>query len=139
MAGGVRRSSKGVLLDTHIWLWFVFGDQELPASLRKAVERAEGRRWISPVSVWELGLLRAKRRIVLEPDLRTWVLEARTAVACFDAPLTQDVALLAHEIGLTHRDPADRFLAATSVSYGLTLITVDESLAGDDRLDTLSV
>lgn len=139
MARGVRRSSKGVLLDTHIWLWFVFGDEQLPASLRRAVERAEGRRWISPVSVWELGLLRAKRRVLLEPDLRTWVLEARAAVPCRDAPLTQDVALLAHEVGLAHRDPGDRFLAATSVSYGLTLITVDERLAGDERLDTRSV
>lgn len=133
-----RVASSGVLLDTHIWLWFVFGDEHLPASLRRSVERAEGRRWLSPVSVWELGLLRSRGRVSLDRDLRTWVLDAREAVPCLDAPLTQDVALRSHEVALAHRDPADRFLAATSISYGLTLVTVDDRLASDERLDTLS-
>lgn len=129
---------SGLLLDTHIWLWLVAGDTRLPGSLRQTVEEAEGRRWLSPISVWELGHLRARGRVKLEPDLRTWVLQAREAVPCVDAPLTQEVALLAHEVAFAHRDPADRFLAATGIGYGLTLVTVDERLAKDERLDTLS-
>lgn len=128
----------GLLLDTHIWLWLVSGDSRLPASMRVAIEEAGEQRWLSPVSVWELGLLVGRGRVDLTSDLRTWVLEARAAVPLRDAPLTQDVALLAHEIGLPHRDPADRFLAATSLSYGLTLATVDQRLLGTDWLRTLS-
>ena len=40
------------------------------------------------------------------------------------------MALRSLDMDLSHRDPADRFLAATASVYGLTLVTADDRLLG---------
>ncbi|MGB7710854.1 MAG: PIN domain-containing protein [Microcoleus sp.] len=48
------------------------------------------------------------------------------------------IAILSREIALPHQDPADRFISATAIYYGLTLATVDANLTGNSALQTLS-
>ena len=43
-------------------------------------------------------------------------------------PVTLDVALGSRAIRIGHEDPADRFIAATAMVHGLTLVTADRSL-----------
>jgi PIN domain nuclease of toxin-antitoxin system len=59
-------------------------------------------------------------------------------VAFKEAPLTHEVALRTRAIDLPHRDPADRFLAATASVYGLTLVTGDERLLGSTAFAVLA-
>ena len=47
-----------------------------------------------------------------------------------EAVLTFEVAARSREVVLAHPDPADRFLVATAMVYGLTLVTADDSLIG---------
>jgi PIN domain nuclease of toxin-antitoxin system len=51
-----------------------------------------------------------------------------------EAPLTHEIVLLARQLPLPQRDPADRFLAATAQLMDLTLVTADDSLL---RLGTI--
>lgn len=44
--------------------------------------------------------------------------------------MTFEVARESRRVALPHRDPADRFLAATAKVYGLTLVTSDTQLLG---------
>jgi PIN domain nuclease of toxin-antitoxin system len=60
--------------------------------------------------------------------LRRWVAQAYERFPRKEAPLTHEVALTSHEITLSHRDPADHFLAATTLVYDLTWMTVDRRL-----------
>jgi PIN domain nuclease of toxin-antitoxin system len=136
-----RRGRAGpppFLLDTHVWLWFLAGSDRLPAGLRAAIEEAQGELWLSPISVWELGMLAERRRVRLAGGLRPWVDEALRALPVEEAALNREVALVSHEVDLAHRDPADRFLAATALVYGLTVATVDERLRGAGWLPTRS-
>ncbi|MEE4356656.1 MAG: PIN domain-containing protein [Desulfococcaceae bacterium] len=55
-----------------------------------------------------------------------------------EAPLNFEVAVRSREISLTHQDPADRFLAATPLVYGLKLVTSDERLIECGDLSVLS-
>lgn len=43
-------------------------------------------------------------------------------------PVTFGIALGSRSIRLGHDDPADRFIAATAMAHGLTLVTADRSL-----------
>jgi PIN domain nuclease of toxin-antitoxin system len=54
------------LLDTHIWFWYLIGSARLPAGLRYALDHARDHCWLSPISVWELGMLAARGRIRLD-------------------------------------------------------------------------
>ena len=143
--GGTALSSPGepqpgppYLLDTHVWLWYVTGSGRLAPTLLTAIDGAVGHLWISPMSVWEIGMLHVRGRIDLQGGPRRWVDAAMRGFPLQEATLTSDVALRSHELNLGHRDPADHLLAATALVHGLTLITLDERLAGAAWLPTLS-
>lgn len=94
--------------------------------------------WLSPISVWELSMLESRGRIRMSKPLRQWVEEAFTQFPVIEAPLNHAVALSSREISLPHPDPADRFLAATSLVYELVLITVDQRLVRSKAILTRS-
>ncbi len=128
-AGTRRRAPAGpYLLDTHIWFWHLTGSPRLPDGLRAAIDGSATDLWLSPISVWELGMLAERRRVGLKVAFRKWVEEAHRRLPLRDATLSREVALASHEVSLPHRDPADRFLAATAIVHGLTLMTVDQRL-----------
>ena len=43
-----------LLLDTHIFLWFVSGDKKLSMSLREAVSSPQNEIFLSVISLWEI-------------------------------------------------------------------------------------
>jgi PIN domain nuclease of toxin-antitoxin system len=51
-----------------------------------------------------------------------------------EAPLTHEIVLIAQQLPLPQRDPADWFLAATAQVMDLTLVTADDNLL---RLGTI--
>jgi PIN domain nuclease of toxin-antitoxin system len=52
--------------------------------------------------------------------------------------MNQAIAILSRHIVLPHQDPADRFIVATAIYYGLQLATVDGNLTGNSAVQTLS-
>ena len=126
------------LLDIHIWFWYLIGSDRLPIGLRDLLDTPQQVSWLSPISVWEVGMLAARGRIQLHAGLRQWVVQARQQFPLQDAPLNLEVALSSREITLPHRDPADHFIAATAIVYDLTLLTVDQHLTQAEWLPTRS-
>ena len=129
---------RGLLLDTHVWFWYLMGSERLPEGLRDSLDRQAGRIWLSPISMWELGVLETKGRLLLQGGVRAWVTDAMKCFPLRLADLNTEVALSSLELELPHRDPADRFLAATALVFDLTLATVDQRLVEADWLTTQS-
>jgi PIN domain nuclease of toxin-antitoxin system len=123
------------LLDTHIWLWTLQDVGRLGEGVRQAIRNPENERWLSPISVWEVLILHDKGRIRLAGDLRDWV--AKSTAPFLEAPLTHEIVRISHLLPLPHRDPADRFLAATAKVLDLTLVTADANLLGLGEIATL--
>lgn len=127
-----------LLLDTHIWLWYLLGNDRLSIQLQTAIADSTTELWLSPISIWETIILAEKKRISLQPDALTWVNLALKNLETREALLNHDIALLSRQIELPHQDPGDRFIAATSIFYKLTLATVDLNLTGYSWLQTMS-
>lgn len=125
------------LLDTHIWLWYLLGDQRFPMHLQTVIADPKTELWLSPISIWETLILAEKGRISLQPDPNTWINLALQSLPTYDAKLNYLIAILSRNISLSHQDPADRFIAATAIHYGLTLATVDAHLTGHSWLPTI--
>ena len=117
-----------LLLDTHVWLWSHLEPEQLARSAVRALEDQANQLWLSPISLWELLMLEERGRVQLECSVGSWIERALESAPMNDAPLTREVALATREIRLGHRDPADRFLAATARVFDLTLLTADQRL-----------
>ena len=124
-----------LLLDTHIWVWSVLEPDRLGKRVRQILGSPEHELWLSSVSSWEALLLHKKKRIYLDTDPVQWVRLAAQSLR--EVALTQDIVVAAHELEL-HNDPADRFLAATALVLGLTLVTADTRLLGLGNIATLA-
>lgn len=120
-----------LLLDTHIWLWALHEPSRLSRRVREEIKNPANELWLSPVSTWEALLLNARGRIRLPSNLAEWLAEATAPMR--EAPFTHEIVLRAQQMPLPHRDPADRFLAATAELMDLTLVT------GDDHLLALGI
>lgn len=121
-----------LLLDTHVWLWFALGDAgRLAAPVRKKIEAAAhgGKLAVSAISVWEIGMLEAKGRIVLGSPCEKWVETALALPGMRLIGLEPEIAVASSRLpGEMHGDPADRMLAATARARDAVLATADERL-----------
>lgn len=117
-----------LLLDTHIWIWSLLEPPRLTPRVTRTLEATNTELWLSPISLWELGILVDKRRIELSSNLDAWIDDALRVAPMREAPLTPRVVRALRAISTPHRDPADRFLAATAAALDLSLVTADERL-----------
>lgn len=137
---------SGLLLDTHVWLWYAEGAAgKLSAKNIAALERSRrgAGLWVSAPSVWEIGMLETRGRIQLSAPLRSWVERALAAPGIRFLPLDAAVAVESTLLpGQLHADPADRFLIATARVADLTLATRDAQIlkyGRQGRVRTLAV
>ncbi|MCC5935088.1 MAG: type II toxin-antitoxin system VapC family toxin [Balneolales bacterium] len=120
-----------ILLDTHIWLWWLLGDGPLLAAQRNRLNQlaAEGRLAVSWVSLWETEMLERKGRIRLNLPFDEWLSLATAQEVCIVLPV--DALTLIKQRGLPgcfHADPADRLITATALQYGIPLCTADRRI-----------
>lgn len=127
-----------LLLDTHIWLWGLLAPERLTPAVTRALTAEGARRWLSPLSVWEAQLLIERGRVVVDGPAEGWLREALQVAPVEEAPLTREVAFRSRSLRSSHRDPVDRFLAATAEVYDLTLVTADRHLIGMRGIRTLA-
>jgi PIN domain nuclease of toxin-antitoxin system len=120
-----------VLLDTHIWLWWLLGEANLSGRERNALEylSAKNRIAISWVTIWETEMLERKDRITLQPDLRSWMHQAARPDVSVILPVDVDVVLAQRKLPESfHNDPADRLITATAMLSGYPLATHDKRI-----------
>src|SRR5687768_6688451 len=115
-----------ILIDTHVAIWVATSSRFLGPKSRALIESAAGedRLLISAISFWEIALLASKRRLSVGTaayELRLQLIDAGVT----ELPLTGSIAILAVELEKLPGDPADRFIAATAVIHGATLMTAD--------------
>lgn len=132
-----------LLLDTHTWLWFALGDaSRLSAPLQMKIENAAlaGKLAVSAISVWEIGMLEAKGRIVLGVPCEKWVEAVLAMPGLRMIGLDADIAIASSRLpGDFHGDPADRILAATARARNAILVTADERLVAYSKAGLMRV
>lgn len=120
-----------VLLDTHVWLWVMIGNPNLTKGFIDSFEKIlKGQGvLISPMSIWEIGMLVEKKRIEIEMDVLDWVNQALDNPGIQLCPLTPRVAIQSARLpGEVHGDPVDRLLIATAYEENAVLVTCDKKI-----------
>lgn len=124
----MERAPVNLLLDTHIWLWSLLEPERLAPPVARALADESTRVWLSPLSVWEASLLIERRRLQVDLAPEAWLRDALARAPVEEAPVTTAVVFASRALVTRHRDPVDRFLAATAQVFDLTLATADREL-----------
>ncbi len=117
-----------LLLDTHIFLWYISADPQLPVAYQQAIRDPANQVYLSVASVWEAVIKYALGKLPLPQPPATFLSQQRMAHGIETLPIEE--AALPHLAGLPsfHRDPFDRILVAQALHHGLTILTVDAAV-----------
>ncbi|MBV9868337.1 MAG: type II toxin-antitoxin system VapC family toxin [Abitibacteriaceae bacterium] len=128
-----------ILLDTHIWIWWVDENIRLSARQKQLLEaNKENGLGVSVISCWEVSKLIAAQRISFSRPIEEWIrlALARPHVQLLD--FTPQIAIESTQLpGDFHRDPADQIIVATARVYDCELITVDAKILDYPHVKTV--
>jgi len=120
-----------VLLDTHMWIWWLTSSSAIKLAERDALDAAaeSGNVCLSAISMWEAQLLHSRQRLILPLPFAEWLSRATDVQVLSVLPLDRDVVFALDSLPATfHGDPADRLIVATARAHGLPLATRDSSI-----------
>lgn len=117
-----------VLLDTHIFLWYLTGSPRMPDTFRTILRDPTHEVFLSVVSLWEAIIKYRLGKLPLPGAPAAYLLQHRQRHRIASLPV--DEASVARLEGLPdlHRDPFDRLLVCQALEHGLTLATVDDAV-----------
>jgi PIN domain nuclease of toxin-antitoxin system len=118
-----------VVLDTNALIWLLERNPRMGALAIEQVDEAlrTSRVMMSAASVWEVAVLVSKNRLILDRSLDQWRIDA-LQLGIEEVPLDGEVAIEAVALADLHPDPADRFIVATALRIGASLVTSDARL-----------
>ena len=117
-----------LLLDTHIFLWFISGDARLLGSLRQIIRHPENDVYLSVVSIWEVIIKHALGKLPLPEPPEVYLPKQRRLHLIQSLPVDEDSVSQLSKLPLLHRDPFDRMLICQALQYDLTIATVDSAI-----------
>ena len=109
-----------LLLDTHVFLWWVDGNPRLARNGRRAIAEADTV-YVSVASAWEMAVKVALKKLVLPGPVEPAIEQSHFE----KLPITFGHAAALMALAPHHRDPFDRMLIAQAFAEGLTIVTHD--------------
>ncbi|MDF5720939.1 MAG: PIN domain-containing protein [Rhizonema sp. PD37] len=127
--------SEVIVLDTHLWLWFINANlNQFPSHWLAQIEAAP-QVGVSPVSCYEVALAHSRGRIELPSTPTEWFTGALTTAGIELFPVTEVIVSRAVDLSPVHKDPFDRLIIATALVYRAKLASIDGLFSQYSELD----
>ena len=120
-----------IVLDTHVWVWWLSDPSALPARARTMVRDAAAARavYVSAISTWEVMLLASKARLEFTMDAHDWISKSEALPFLHFVPVDNTIAIRSVRLPEPfHRDPADRIIVATAMTMGAAIVSSDSRI-----------
>ena len=124
------------LLDTHSFLWFINGDEQLSGKAKNAIADPDAIKYISIASFWEIAIKVNLGKLSLDmayQDLRQQVVANGFEIL----PITFEHTIELLSLDLHHRDPFDRIIIAQALSENPVVISKDGNFSRYNKLQLL--
>ncbi len=128
-----------IIIDTHIWIWWVHGDDRLSDNQLESLWINERDTiGVSAISCWEISKLVEYNRIELPGSLQDWFEQALMYPGVNLVELTPEIAIESTRLpGILHRDPADQIIIASAKIKNCQLLTSDRKILDYPHVDTI--
>lgn len=113
-----------LLLDTHIFLWWLADDPALSPKAREVIGNGNNVVYISAATVWEISVKKSLGKLAAPENIEAIVEQERFQ----KLPITLTHGEAAGQLPTYHRDPFDRMLIAQARCEDLILVTVDQDI-----------
>jgi PIN domain nuclease of toxin-antitoxin system len=121
-----------LLLDTHVFLWWIVDSGKLSDAARNAIETAENRILLSATSVWEIVIKTRLGKLRLPESPGPFVQAHLKRNGFLPLPIALEHAVAVAELPDHHRDPFDRMLVAQCKVENCSIITADSIIVKYD-------
>lgn len=117
-----------LLLDTHVFLWFISGDTKLSASAKAHITDPNNDVYLSVASVWEAVVKYHLGKLPLPQTPGMYLPLQRQSHHISSLGIDEATIGFLPKLPALHRDPFDRILICQALQHGLTLVTVDAAI-----------
>ena len=117
-----------ILLDTHIFLWFISGDTQLSKDVRDAIRDPDNEVYLSAISVWEILVKYQLGKLPLPEHPETYLPKQRDLHQILSLALDESSVAQLAKLPPLHRDPFDRMIVCQALQNDLTIATVDAAV-----------
>jgi PIN domain nuclease of toxin-antitoxin system len=114
-----------LLLDTHVFLWWVGGSRELSRRARAAIGSGRNECFVSLATAWEIAIKVSLGSLRVEGALDRFLPEQIAANGFKPLPIDLKHATRVATLPFHHRDPFDRLLVAQALEEELAIVTAD--------------
>lgn len=116
-----------LLLDTHIFLWFVNDNPQLSNHLKDLIENENNVSYLSMASLWEMSIKFNLGKLTLDPNYEEFVETEVTASTLSLLNIELEHLRINATLLLHHRDPFDRLIIAQSIAQNIPIVSVDSA------------
>ncbi|OGV38536.1 MAG: twitching motility protein PilT [Legionellales bacterium RIFCSPHIGHO2_12_FULL_42_9] len=113
-----------LLLDTHIFIWWLNDDVHLSKKARALIDRADNI-YVSSASIWEAAIKVQLGKLKVDIDL---LVNSIALEGFIELPISIKHAASILHLAHHHRDPFDRILISQALSEPLRFLTADKTL-----------
>ena len=114
-----------LLLDTHVFLWFINGDSQLPAQIPQQIQDVNNNVYLSVISVWECTIKYQLGKLPLPESPETYLPKQRIRHQIDTLSIDEGTITELKNLPPLHRDPFDRLLICQARQHNLTFVTFD--------------
>lgn len=125
-------TSPGLLIDTHVALWWVAAPERLSVLARSLLEDADTRVLFSSISSAEIAIKHGIGRLTLPAPVNRFVTQLFTHEGFTPLAFEHAHAFELAQLPLHHRDPFDRMLIAQARAERVPLVSADTAFARYD-------
>lgn len=118
-----------LLLDTHVFLWYITADPRLPAPFLAAIQEPANEVYLSATSIWEAVIKHGLGKLPLPAPSADYLPRQRDAHGIAALPIDEGAMSHLARLPALHRDPFDPVLVAQALQHRLTIATVDPEVA----------
>jgi PIN domain nuclease of toxin-antitoxin system len=114
-----------VLIDTHIFIWYVQNNDRLPSSITAIINDGRNDILLSIASVWEMAIKQSTGKLNLGTPYASFIAEQMRLNSMELLSVRLEHLDLITTLPLHHRDPFDRLLIAQAIVEDILLISAD--------------